>query len=350
MTSLTNLKDFWCITFWLLKLTIVSLLLLWHLTSLAIYTETTAKTNVNTVDPLFNEKIENYKEFEQVVEGQKEAAVKGVESEVGFSALVGGDEARTKASNLSNISAEELEGAGFRESAKEAWINDYLVDYSKPGMMLHKKDAESITEATGKMLDGLIGMLKKLDIDCKQVKGNKEIEPQYYIQVSKELDRNKGDTVYDKIICETLRNSYNCKDHLAMNCSNKGIIWGPWQARTIAFSGTEMTSLHSHWFYKVFWKKYRKLGRRKTVYSLHVINNPAVMAEARVAIASKLGVSLDHINQSVTIPYQGQGNLTEGWNSEVRKWDHYVFYYQYRDGHPACLQRQEEWREKCLPN
>ncbi len=210
-------ENFCYVSRWLLRLS-VTLLPFWHLTSLAVYTEPTAKTNVNKVDPLFNEKIENYKAFEQVLERQKASAVKGVESETGFNDLVGSRQARTKGAELSNIRAEELEGSGIRESFKEAWINEYLVDYSRPGMMRYKDDANSITEGTGQMMSSLLGFLKRLDIDCKQVKGNKEIEPQYYIQLIKELDRNKGDTVYDKTICEELRNKYHCIDELVLQC------------------------------------------------------------------------------------------------------------------------------------
>ncbi|WP_375359829.1 hypothetical protein [Candidatus Tisiphia endosymbiont of Nemotelus uliginosus] len=210
-------KNFCYVSCCLLKLSVASLPF-WHLTSLAVYTEPTAKTNVNKVDPLFNEKIENYKGFEQVLERQKAAAVKGAESEAGFNDLVGSRQARSKGSELSNIRAEELEGSGIRESFKEAWINEYLVDYSKPGMMRHKDDASKITEATGQMMSSLLGFLKRLDIDCKQVKGNKEIEPQYHIQLITKLDRNKGDTVYDKTICEELRNKYRCIDELILQC------------------------------------------------------------------------------------------------------------------------------------
>ncbi|MCC8483859.1 MAG: hypothetical protein LN561_04875 [Rickettsia endosymbiont of Labidopullus appendiculatus] len=210
-------KNFWYMSCCLLRLS-VALLPFWHLTSLAVYTEPTAKTNVNKVDPLFNEKIENYKGFEQVLEKQKTSAVKGAESETGFNDLVGSKQARTKGAELSNIRAEELEGSGIRESFKEAWVNEYLVDYSRPGMVRHKDDANRITEGTGQMMSSLLGFLKKLDIDCKQVKGNKEIEPQYYIQLITELDRNKGDTVYDKTICEELRNKYRCIDELVLQC------------------------------------------------------------------------------------------------------------------------------------
>ncbi|WP_250311500.1 hypothetical protein [Rickettsia endosymbiont of Oedothorax gibbosus] len=156
-------KNFWYMSCWLLKLTVV-LLTFWQLTSLAVYTEPTAKTNVNKVDPLFNEKIENYKGFEQVLERQKASAVKGAESETGFNDLVGSRQARSKGSELSNIRAEELEGSGIRESFKEAWVNEYLVDYSRPGMMRHKDDANSITEGTGQMMASLLVFLKRLDI------------------------------------------------------------------------------------------------------------------------------------------------------------------------------------------
>lgn len=205
--------------------------LLTAVNAVAAYVEPTTKTNVNVVGPLFERTISDYTGFEQTLESQKSSAVKGAESNSGFNDLVGSKDAASKASELSNIKPGELENAGIRESAKENWIDNYLLDYSKPGMIEHKKDAELIAEGTGKKLQELVGLLKKLDVDCRQIKGNKEVEPQYFIDVKTKQQedtvynsstdiqqRQQRDTIYNKKICEQLRNQYDCRDQLIVRC------------------------------------------------------------------------------------------------------------------------------------
>ncbi|WP_410955884.1 hypothetical protein [Rickettsia koreansis] len=72
--------------------------------------------------------------------------------------------------------------------------------------------------------------------------------------------------------------------------------WGDLQDRSIAFSGIEISNSYRHWLYPVFWKKKRHFGRRKTIYSMHMHNNEAIMLDVRRAIAGKLNISLDHID------------------------------------------------------
>lgn len=115
--------------------------------------------------------------------------------------------------------------------------------------------------------------------------------------------------------------------------------WGDWQDRNIAFSGSEISNSYRHWLYPVFWKKKRHFGKRKTIYSMHMHNNQAIMLDVKAAIAGKLNVSLDHIDTYIGISPQGEGALTEGWDGDIVKWDRYVFTYKYRD-------KIKEFREK----
>ncbi|WP_238375381.1 conjugal transfer protein TraN [Rickettsia massiliae] len=115
--------------------------------------------------------------------------------------------------------------------------------------------------------------------------------------------------------------------------------WGEWQDKAIAFSGSEISNSYRHWLYPVFWKKKRHFGKRKTIYSMHMHNNQAIMLDVRAAIAGKLNVSLDHIDIYIGISSQGEGALTEGWDRDIVKWDRYVFTYKYRD-------KIKEFREK----
>ncbi|WP_375319160.1 hypothetical protein [Candidatus Tisiphia endosymbiont of Oplodontha viridula] len=361
-------KNFCYVSCCLLRLS-VALLPFWYLTSLAVYTEPTANTNVNKVDPLFNERIANYKGFEQVLERQKASAVKGAESEAGFNDLVGSRQARTKGTELSNIRAEELEGFGIRESFKEAWINEYLVDYSKPGMIRHKDDASKITEATGQMMSSLLGFLKRLDIDCKQVKGNKEIEPQYYIQLIKELDRDKGDTVYDKTICEELRNKYHCTDTVTVRCINR--TRGELKPGTIRFGHHEMPD---HWWIGTSQNGERCYGGiQNTTDEIALFDNtPELLAEVKQKIAEKIGntdievpdqeimffqgsdgVSLDGINSSGRVVlYQldqagNKGYVQNTWHPTPEPVSGSVRFFYRVAQEERCIEWREEWNEIC---
>ncbi|WP_425363573.1 hypothetical protein [Candidatus Tisiphia endosymbiont of Hybos culiciformis] len=350
-------KKFWYANCRLLRLS-VALLPFWHLTSLAVYTEPTAKTNVNKVDPLFNEKIENYKAFEQVLERQKASAVKGAESETGFNDLVGSRQARAKGSELSNIRAEELEGSGIRESFKEAWVNDYLVDYSKPGMIRHKEDASRIAEGTGRKMEGLIGLLKKLDIDCKQLKGNREIEPEYHLDIQKEVVK---DTIYNQVFCEQLRNYYNCSNNLILSCKKKDRIL---QERTIYINYHFLPNPPKgipvqHYFLKYFinnsnqdllnWELQQSTIRRIKE------NGSVVQQQMKQLLADQLEIPVEDI-VSIRINRDGPpiGELDDpSWIRTYMSHDDYFgrdFTVTYKVGSEECTEWQEDWSEICTLN
>ncbi|XVN41904.1 MAG: conjugal transfer protein TraN [Rickettsia endosymbiont of Argas persicus] len=120
--------------------------------------------------------------------------------------------------------------------------------------------------------------------------------------------------------------------------------WGDWQDRSIAFSGSEISNSYRHWLYPVFWKKKRHFGKRKTIYSMHMHNNQAIMLDVRAAIAGKLNVSLDHIDTYIGISPQGEGALTEGWDRDIVKWDRYVFTYKYRDKIKEFREKGQYWQ------
>jgi len=346
----------------LISLAIFASLLLFSFAIRAEYRDPTVKTNVNKVDLLFEENVSNYKGLEQMLIEQKAASIKGTESEAGFNDLTGSKEARVKGEDLSRIKAEELEGAGINESIKESWVNDYLVDYSKPGMMQHKKDAETITLGTQVMMEGLLGFLKKLDVDCKQVKGNKEVEPQYFIQLEKKLDRDKGDTVYDQFFCERLRNTYNCGDSLTMRCKAPGIAWGSWQDKQIRIPGGELVNFGRTIFLV------EKTGKRCFEYKLTVGKrkgwfgdfdpDPYVVGSMREFLATKHpGSTIDNISTEMGSWWEGGIFSINGWSyggrtlgSKDYAWNTYVVNYKYRDGKPACFEWSEEWREQCRLN
>ncbi|WP_341751209.1 hypothetical protein [Candidatus Tisiphia endosymbiont of Piscicola geometra] len=182
------------------------------------YLDPINKTNINEVDPLFEKNIDNYQSWSRQIEDSKAGFARGVENSQGLGDLVGHDKLQSEADRLSSIEAEDLSNKGWEESAKDPFYNEMFVDYSRPGMMAHKQDAEMIANASGKMMDNLLGQLRDIGVDCKTVKGNKEIEPQYFMELSRRDERAKGDTIYDQYFCERLRNRYACVDGLTLQC------------------------------------------------------------------------------------------------------------------------------------
>jgi len=197
------------------------------------YLDPTSRTNVNEIDPLFETSVDDYKSFEQSVDSNRGRGIEAVKSKSGFNDLAGNENAETEANNLSQIRANDLESKGREEYAKNPEVNDYFVDYSKPGMKQHKEDAEEVAKASGKLMNSLFDKLKEVGVDCKTVKGNKEIEPEYFIEPDRSEVKEQrmfgsgyGDTVYDKFYCEQLRNSYNCHDSLNVRCADAGFVPG----------------------------------------------------------------------------------------------------------------------------
>jgi len=350
------------------KITIITLRLMltlisfWQLNAYGEYRDPITRTNVNEVDPLFNEKIDNYRGFEQMLEGQKATAVRGSEAATGSDDLACSNEVPAKASKLGAIRAGDLDDMGRNESLKENWLSDYLIDYSKPGMMQHKEDAERITAATGEMMKGLLGLLKKLDIDCSQVKGPREIEPQYHIQLERRLDRNKGDTVYEQVFCERLRNRYNCNDSLAMRCKRSGIAYGPWQDKQIRVPGGELVNFGK----AVFWVDH--VARRCFEYKLTVGKrryffgeippDPYVVQSIREFLATKhANATIDNISPEMSSYWEGGIFSIDGWTylgrvlgSKDYAWNSYIINYKYREGKPACFEWSKTWTERCTLN
>ena len=179
-----------------------------------------AATNINEVSDLFKKEIENKASLEQMLENSKKSAASGISSKEGFKNLPTAEsEAEKIASDLNSIEANSLESAGREVQGKKE--NQYLetleVDYSSPLIINHKKDTDLIAGASEKLMSRLLNGLRELGVDCKTVKGNKEIEPSYHLDIHKEHSR---DTIYNQSMCESLRNQYNCTRTLSLKCAH----------------------------------------------------------------------------------------------------------------------------------
>lgn len=105
-------------------------------------------------------------------------------------------------------------------------------------------DAQKIANAQDELIKNLQAVLKDFGVDCKTAKGPKEIEPAYYLQIKKEQTK---DTVYNKTLCEELRNKYNCTDTLSMSCKTKVMQWVFEEERTIDLDGRDIYWNHRNW-------------------------------------------------------------------------------------------------------
>ncbi|RYE27419.1 MAG: hypothetical protein EOP45_01320 [Sphingobacteriaceae bacterium] len=328
-----------------MKTLLVTIILLLIQTSqlLADYKDPTAKTNVNEVDTLFQSSTSNYKDLEQSLENSKNAATQSIKDQKSFSNIEGSKNAASTAKELSNIRPGDLEARGREEYARNPQMNDYFVDYSKPGNSLHKSDAERIANASGKVMNDLVSSLKDLKVDCKTQKGNKEVEPEYLIEIEKK-QHPKGDTVYDKFTCDHLRNKYSCKNTVTVNCKRKAMRWGAWQERRIDLIGCNVYAYSRNWTYTLKWKKRR--------YGVHIkVGDAEVNRQIQHHIAGSLSIHPDHIGDVRT---NARGYGGEPAQAEISGkdyyWPKYLVHYKYRDGQLVCQEWNESWAETCLLN
>jgi hypothetical protein len=326
------------------------------------YLDPTTKTNVNEIDPLFENSIEDYKGFEQSIENQASSSVEGMREGGGFDSVPFHEGAEQEAKNLSNIKAQDLEHRGREEFAKNPEINDIFIDHTKPGVMEHKRDAEDIANATGTLLKNLVAKLKNLGVDCKTVKGNKEIEPEYHIELNSRSEQNR---IYDKFFCEQLRNQYACVDSLTLTCRKKGMKWEEWEHKQIRVAGGELVRFdrgvltHNKRDKKVFeWNLYLGAGNGHSFFKKKRSNNPYTVSAIREFLSTKHeGATIDNISTEMSAYWDGGLFSINGWRyggrtlgSKDYAWSTYVINYQYRTGKLVCEEWDEQWDERCRLN
>ena len=204
------------------------------------------RTNQNVASEFFNETIDNKSELEQSLKHAKEQAEKGITDQEGLKSLnVTQDEVNNKTAELNSINSYDLESAGRLERAKEE--NHYYelleVDHSAPGQTRHKQDMEQIADASNKLIAKLTEGLKDIGVDCKKTKGNKEVEPQYNIDIEQE---HTSDITHTKIICEQPRNAYDCAQSYEVTCKQEGDCNGSGIVKTSASADMRFEYLHPY--------------------------------------------------------------------------------------------------------
>ena len=315
--------------------------------------------NKNKVSNLFNEEIEDRQGLEQFLENSSREAQKGVEGKAAIDALGKKENIlEQKAAELDAVNANDLEARGREERVKEenAYFDKLEIDYSSPQILTHKNDIDKIADATNKLTSKLFDGLHNIGIDCKQIKGDKELEPNYSLDIKKE---DFKETIYERTMCEVLRNQYNCRDSLTLKCARKGMAWNPWQNRTIV---TTFGATPRHW-----WTVGRHTDSTYHGRNGHGLScgkwtiNSAYVKEMATYIAGMIGASLEQVNVGyqniVLVPAPNRGSVNVDFSNCHLAWiGMYIdvvpvrvtFHYQYRDGYEICEQWSEDWSETCV--
>ena len=305
------------------------------------YQEPEYRTQLNKQSNLFEKNIEGSKELEsdlaRMMKDFGEGVGKGTKA---VSEVSGKDEnaMQGESERLSNIKALDLEDRGREEMIKSKFMEEMHIDENRPGFLQHKKDADRIADGQKKLMGNLGVELGKLGIECKQEKGNEVVEPEYYMDIERIDTRDRK---YNKVICQELRNKYNCRQELKLRCIKRGIRWNPWINREIQMSGYDVYNQHSNWLKTMLWKR-TKTRRRKFQYVLR----GGIESQIKDEIVKRLKASPEQIN--VTSIGVGLGNLLDRWPDDYfRAFEIYKFPYQFREGTDICEEWSEEWIERC---
>ena len=307
------------------------------------------KKNKNEVTDFFPKEVKDKVEIEQMMEESRINAANSIERKEVLTLLPDSDQIAEKSSELEGINQSEAEQKGLQIRAEdnEYWSRAH-VNYKDPQVIRHKEDIDDIAKASEKLIARLFDKLKELEVDCKQKKGPTEIEPELYIEIEREKQK---EVTYDKHLCEYLRNKYNCRDTLTLTCKVKGMRWNSWQDREIALDGKMLYHTYSDWGWSVKWKRKRHgwhISGSKGPES--ALTPEEINFQVRQFIANSLGVSIEQIYEIVGFPPGGRGigNITPLYSRWRVVWDQYVFKYKYRDGYLDCFDWQERWDEKCI--
>ena len=216
-------------------------------------------------------------------------------------------------------------------------LNELYPKYKRSLKKKHKRDAKTIASKHRELMDNILGELQdKLGVDCKTIKGDKRIEPEYFLQINKTETK---DTVYNQTFCEELRNKYSCNDTVTLKCQRKGMKWTHWEDKAVLLDGVWIYRAHMGWFYPVEWTSDR--------YGLILREgHPVVQAEMRAHIAANEGVPLENVHEYVSFGGRGEGHTVHA-DENMYAFQVYRVHYKIRRGEEICEQWSEDWNETC---
>jgi hypothetical protein len=331
--------------------------------AMADYEAPTVKTNVNKQTDLFEKSIDNHKVLQKQLEQDKATATAEMNNNpkgLSYLSNKSASEIDGAVGGLKSIKASELTSKGQEEFAKERDDVDLAAlhpDYTKPLVIKYKEDAEKIAKASEDLLANLLGKLKDIGVDCKTVKGDKIMEPEYTIKITQEPTRAKGETLYDKKVCEELRNTYNCNDSVKLTCKQKAKQYRDWQVKETSYTGQELYNNHRDWVKFYFWKS---TWTRKTKHKGEIQESAAPAIRDDIAAKLKVGVdqieimiferknkSLFRFEKKIKFISSGAVDLMEWPSDRFRMYVSYPVYYKFREADEICAQWSEEWTERC---
>ena len=313
------------------------------------------QTNKNDISNLFQSEIEDRQGLDKFLENSKNQAESGIGNKAGLQELGTNEGAlENKTSELNSINANSLESRGQEERAKEenAYYEVLEIDYTDPKILNHKKDIDKITDANKKLTSRLIDGLRDLDIDCKTVKGDKELEPEYHLEIEKEHFK---DVTYNQHICEELRNRYNCNDSLSLNCAQWGMNWNI--DKDIIINHREIDGYPKqrlsgyYWFTRAM--RWGSIGEYQYRY---FANNEKNLNELKSEIAKRIGIDESQIHVppqelildtlAYALDFSRSVNVVD-----VKFAPHHLesfsFRFTYKLGTKICTKWAEDWNEVC---
>ena len=352
----------------LFLLIIIPLLIFWLCMGFYLFTsiakadhlEVEIPTQKNEQTDLFDSSIDNFADFTNKLEHGKQGGIDSMGGEGGnpqglkYITKKSKSELEGESSKLESINENDLASKGREEMIKSDNLNKLYRNYTRPVDKPHLSDAKTIAKAQEELLEKLMKDVEKLGVNCKTVKGDKKVEPEYFLQTR---TSNHKDTIYNQTFCEELRNSYNCRDTLTAKCMRTGTRYKDPVPRTIRFNGHWLHHNKMNWGWAVKWKKKRWgwhiTSHHPQGWGEYQIDSPwrhnpaAIIADARAHIAAHLGLPLEQIGEHVDFPGRGIGNINSVGCRWRVAWDEYEFGYTYREPYQVCEQWSEDWTERC---
>lgn len=175
-------------------------------------------TNENKVSDFFEKNIEEYDKYLQNLDSIRNQSIEEIKHGANISNSAE-KENRQEITRLNSIKAAELDKAGdmVRNSTQyDFYKKGFEVDSNTAGIAQHKKDIKKISNATRKLLKHLTKQLDKLGINCKPNHDQKLMKPR-----GREIVDNN--VHYKSVVCEELKNEYQCKEYLEVKCIDKEV-------------------------------------------------------------------------------------------------------------------------------
>ena len=320
-----------------------------------------------------------WQQEQQNIEALKEKTVESLKTHQGLEMIsdLSPEELKARSNDLSKLEVSELESKGLAKVIEEDVLNQFYVDYEKPLNKQYLEDAKDLANAQKKLLANLSARLNEFGVECQTVKGDKEQEPMYFLQIEKRPIKNSR---YNQTFCEELRNRYDCRDALKLRCIKRALRFKEWQARKIRLNGPGLINEKMSWGFLEHIKGKKKwyksafpglFGSNKGHFWIFLVHphhpsaqqiafgpyedyshwrgNPgAIINDARHYIASKLGVMVEQIGDNIEFNPSAQGvgpmvNVRGNWYV----WSEYELGYLFRDAYEICEEFSKEWDERC---